>query len=79
MKVELIESKPESEEIKYPILMQSMANGQIVLFLENQVGVLIVESNASSWLTGHYSDSWINATNKSVWQLFKGKIVLSNE
>lgn len=79
MKIELIESKQESDKIKYPILMKDTKSDMVVLFVSANEGTIINGINRAGCSIGKYDDDWISAENKNEWKPFKGKIVLSNE
>jgi hypothetical protein len=65
------------EDLKFPVLMESIENNQIVLFTSHTDGV-IIRSVGHTNLIGSSSDSFIDPANEKVWKIYNGEIILSN-
>lgn len=63
----------EEPKIEYPILMQNVTFGHIVLFYALNRGILVYGGNLG------YSTPWCPATDEKIWKRFDGKIELSND
>ncbi len=72
MKSEIIQDQPEDAAIKYPCLMQS-GGDCVVLFSARKHGTVLKGNEHYS--VGHYSDAW----HMPAFEVFKGKLVLSND
>lgn len=70
-------AKPETPTLRYPVLMQAVGNGHIVLFSEETKGTVLYGGEAHL-AVGHYTDSWKPATNRDNWAPFTGTLPLRN-
>lgn len=67
MRVELVDTKEQEEELTYPCVRQHIDAGYIVLFRTLNCGTVI--SGESKYFTvGHYSDNWTGATYSQTWK-----------
>ena len=60
-----------------PILMKSTSSNLVVLFFGAKAGIVVIGDE--DYFVGAYSDRWENYRNESIWELFMGNIVISNE
>ena len=70
-----VDKKDDESEIKYPLLMQHYKNKNIVLFSEDERGMLITEGIIVDSKAGHISNDW----DMDRFKPFKGSITLENE
>ena len=66
-----------SPEKSLPILMKSTSSSLVVLFIGTNAGIVVIGDE--DYFVGAYSDKWENYRNESIWELFMGNIVISNE
>ena len=66
------------KELDFPILMEAVSSGKMVLFTSEKAGT-VVEISSSSDEVGYYSDRWIDASNTEYWKVFEGELRLSND
>ena len=76
----VIERAEENKEIKYPCLMESGKNGQVVLFAADSQGTLVFSSDHDHSISDRPSDIgyYIQHWDMSCFTPFTGKITLSN-
>lgn len=60
----------------FPCLMESRANGDVVMFTDYQSGTVMKTTRQGE--VGAHSKKWINATS-DVWRPFRGKLILEND
>lgn len=77
IKVECVEVEKKTKSIEYPIIMESVSNGAVILFTELTSGVLLRPGLAGERI-GDWSDDWIRATYSEAWRPYKGEIKLYN-
>lgn len=77
MKSEIIKEPQESEQITYPILMEHLTNGYIVLFYSEREGIVVHEGEKFTFRMGQRL-TWSSAMRKDIWKSFKGEIKISN-
>lgn len=61
------------ETPEYPKLMVSRATGAILLFNEEECGMVINAGSSKVYTTGHYSESW----DMSCFKRFEGSVTLT--
>ena len=66
-----------SPEKTLPILMKSTSSSLVVLFFGANAGIVVVGDK--DYFAGAYSDRWKSYRDESLWELFRGDIVISNE
>lgn len=76
MKSKIIQDQESEQQIAYPILMQEVTYGYVILFTSEQTGIVVY--GVGIYKIGAHSHHWTSATNKEAWEPFKGKIELSN-
>ena len=74
MKVELKETKKERPRV-YPYIGKHPLSKIVVLFTEEDSGVVLEEGDGSRFRRGEYSPNW----NEGAFKLFEGEVVLSND
>lgn len=72
MKSEIIQEQPEDTAIEYPCLMQ-FREEFVVLFSASKHGTVL--KGNENYVVGYYSKAWCMPD----FELFKGKLVLSND
>lgn len=65
-------NKKESDDLSFPVVMEHVKDGHLVLFTEPTTGILLDNSFTSV-------TTWIEHTDTEVWKKFKGTVTLSNE
>ena len=75
MKVEI---KNGVEKEKFPVLMISRSNSQIILFTDYCCGV-VINQGSSSHRVGHYITNFVRCVDDSAWEKFTGEITLKND
>ena len=66
-----------SPEKTLPILMKSTSSNLVVLFFGTNAGIVVIGDK--DYFVGAYSDRWENYRDESIWELFRGDIIISNE
>lgn len=66
-----------STEKSIPILMKSTSSSLVVLFIGSNAGIVVVGDK--DYFAGAYYDRWESYRDESLWELFRGDIVISNE
>ena len=66
-----------SQEKTLPILMKSTSSSLVVLFFGTNTGIVAIGDK--DYFVGAYSDRWENYRDESIWELFRGDIIISNE
>jgi len=68
----------KQKELHYPVLMQDVAEGiLVVLFTTPRDGTVMIGDE--SWAFGESGRSWTPATDSAEWKKFEGTISLSNQ
>lgn len=67
-------TKPEAI---FPVLMQSVANGYVVMFTGENTGTIVYDPNNFYGL-GNYGDDWQEWYKEEYWKKFEGTITLEN-
>ena len=79
MKAINIEQKNQNPKIEYPILMELISSGLVVLFTDEYAKEwFFVRKANSGFELGYYSDGWMT-TNEKYWRPYTGEIVLVNK
>ena len=66
-----------SIEKTFSILMKSTSSNLVVLFFGAKAGMVVIGDK--DYFVGAYSDRWESYRDESIWELFRGDIVISNE
>lgn len=74
IKVEVLQTVKEPNKIKYPVLMEGINTGRIVLFYRENTGIILKGENQGLPLC-----TALPCTDTAVWKKFKGTITLCNE
>lgn len=73
MKIDITPANKQEPELTYPVLMEALNTGNLVLFTAPTSGCALRHVSGI-----HTGQSWIEATNKTTWKPFIGTITLSN-
>ena len=65
---------------EFPILMQSINDGIVVLFESENCGTVVSDNpNDDDLGLGYTSNAFISCNRKDVWQKYEGEITLKNK
>lgn len=76
MKIDIQPAPKTEPEITYPVLMESVTNDTIVILFTAPKRGLALKYPANYI---HFSEAWVEASNKAEWRPFKGVVTLSND
>ena len=76
MRVEVQAAPYAEEELKFPVLMESVEahDRLVVLFVGLQTGMQMSTNGTGL----HYSSNWLDATDAIQWRPFRGSVILRN-
>ena len=74
-----VKCEEEKVEYSFPMLMEAVGTGFIVLFTSETVGVVINKGSSVLWAVGEYCDEWLTCDDKNHWKKFTGTITLEND
>ena len=65
---------------EFPILMQSINDGLVVLFESENCGTVVSDKpNSDDLRLGYTSNAFISWNRKDVWEKYEGEIILKNK
>ena len=65
---------------EFPILMQSINDGLVVLFESENCGTVVSDKpNSDDLRLGYTSNAFISCRRKDVWKKYEGEIILKNK
>lgn len=70
MKTELIPPTPtEPTATKFPVLARNKANGFVVLFTDDHIGMVLEDGGGEHYSVGHYGSGWTRFNSSAVWEI----------